>query len=678
MGAPSKIAARAAKLREQIDHHNYRYYVLDDPEITDAEYDRLLRELEGIEHKYPDLVTPSSPTQRIGAEPLVEFAEVHHEVPMLSLSNAFSEEEVLAFDRRVRERSDREHIEYMAEPKLDGLAVSLLYEKGELVRGATRGDGATGEDVTQNVKTIRSIPLKLRGHGFPGQLEVRGEVIMTHKGFRQLNQAQAKAGSKTFVNPRNAAAGSLRQLDPRITAQRPLEMYCYATGLVRDGKIPDTQADLFKAFKHWGLRVSSLARIAKGVEGCLGYYQDLAKRRANLDYDIDGAVYKVNDLKLQQDLGTISRAPRWALAHKFPAQEVSTVVKDIEVQVGRTGAITPVARLEPVFVGGVTVSNATLHNREEIARLDIRVGDTVIVRRAGDVIPEVVSVNKDQRRRGASPYRFPTKCPVCGSEIVYEGGAGIIARCSGGLFCKAQRKESIKHFAGRRAMDIDGLGDKIIEQLVDREITRTVADLFDTRRVNAETLAALDRMADKSAGNLVQAIEKSKQTMLPRFLFALGISQVGETTASQLSAHFGELNKLIEAGVEELQAVPDIGPVVADSIHTFFRQSHNRAVIRKLLDFGVHWPRVKRAKAPQTLAGKTIVLTGTLESMTRDEAKEAAQARGARVAGTVSKRTDFVVVGSDPGSKAARAQELGVKMIDELEFTAMLGLGDGR
>ncbi len=671
MTAPREVRARARELAEELNQHNYRYYVLDDPSISDAEYDRLLRELQEIEEEYPELKSPDSPTQRVGAPPVSEFATVEHGAPMLSLNNAFDAEEVKAFDQRVRKALEVDSVEYVAEPKLDGLAVSLTYEDGRLVRGATRGDGRTGEDITLNVRTIRSVPLKLRGRGYPGLIEVRGEVFLGHEGFRRLNEAQKKAGGKVFVNPRNAAAGSLRQLDSSLTAERPLEIFVYGVGRVEAGDIPETQYDMLARLKNWGFRISPLLKKVKDVNGCLKFYEEMAQRRLELPYDIDGVVYKVNDKNHQERLGTVSRAPRWALAHKFPAQEEATQVLDIEVQVGRTGAVTPVARLEPVFVGGATVSNATLHNRAEIERLDVRKGDTVIVRRAGDVIPEIVSVQKDKRRKGARRYRFPEQCPVCGSEIVYEGGEGIIARCSGGLFCRAQRKESIKHFASRRAMDIDGLGDKLVEQLVDNDMIRDAADLYALTR---EEFAGLERMADKSAQNLVDALEKSKDTTLGRFLFALGIPQVGETTAQQLAAHFGSLERLIKADTGRLQEVPDIGPIVAESIHTFFDQRHNREVIDRLRKAGVQWqehePDVPGGGQP--LAGRTFVLTGALESMTRDEARDALQALGAKVTGSVSKKTDYVVIGADPGSKADKAEALGVEMLDEDAFRMLL------
>jgi len=672
MSAPKRVRDRAAELVEALNQHNYRYYVLDDPSISDAEYDRLLRELQDIENEYTELRAADSPTQRVGAPPVSEFETVAHGEPMLSLGNAFDDEEVRAFDERVRRLLEVDRVEYVAEPKLDGLAVSLTYEDGVLTRGATRGDGRSGEDITANVKTIRAVPLRLRGRGPPGLVEIRGEVYLGHEGFRRLNESQKNAGARTFVNPRNAAAGSLRQLDSSLTASRPLEIFCYGVGRLEGGSIPDTQYDMLVQLRQWGMRVSPLTEKVAGVDECLDYYAGMARRRTELDYDIDGVVYKVNSKARQQRLGTVSRAPRWALAHKFPAQEESTRVLDIQVQVGRTGAITPVARLEPVFVGGATVSNATLHNRAEIERLDVRKGDTVIVRRAGDVIPEIVSVRRDERRKGARRYRFPDRCPVCGSGIVYEGGEGIIARCSGGLFCDAQRKESIKHFASRRAMDIDGLGDKIVEQLVDRGLVKDVADLY---QLDKAQLADLDRMADKSAGNLVAALDRSRDTTLDRFLFGLGIPQVGETTAAQLARHFGSLERLLAASREDLEAVPDIGPVVAGSIRTFFEQAHNREVIQRLREAGVHWPEHEpQGQSPENLPlqGCTIVLTGTLESMTREEAKSALEALGARVAGSVSKRTSWVIAGADPGSKADKAGSLGVEILDEAGLEELL------
>ncbi len=679
------VKQRVEKLREQIRYHNYRYYVLDDPEIPDAEYDRMMRELQKLEAAHPELITPDSPTQRVGAQPLDGFGEVRHEVPMLSLDNAFSDEELAEFDRRVRERLEIEVVEYAAEPKLDGLAISLLYEDGVLVRGATRGDGTTGEDVTQNVRTIHSVPLRLIGKGYPKRLEVRGEVIMPHEGFRKLNERVVAEGQKPFVNPRNAAAGSLRQLDPRITAQRPLEMYCYGVGLVEGGKLPDRHSRILKRLRDWGLRVYKGIETVRGLKGCIRYYNKMEQARSKLPFDIDGVVFKVDRLDQQQALGFVARAPRWAIARKFPAQEELTRVLDIDVQVGRTGAITPVARLEPVFVGGVTVTNATLHNEDEIRRKDVHIGDWVIVRRAGDVIPEVVKVVKERRPKNAKPFVMPKKCPVCGSDIERVEGEAI-ARCTGGLYCEAQRKEAIKHFASRRAMDIEGLGDKLVEQLVDQDIIHDVADLYS---LDVDTLAGLERMGKKSAENLVNALEASKRTTLERFLFALGIREVGEVTARALARTFGasdargmsdkrraraDIERLAKATQEELEAIPDIGPVVAEHIVRFFKQRHNRDVIDKLLKAGITWPP-QDVPAAQPLKGKTYVLTGTLSGMTRNEAKEKLQALGAKVSGSVSAKTTAVIAGESPGSKLAKAEKLGVPVLSEDDLIELLKQG---
>jgi len=674
MTIPADISARARELREQIDYHNYRYYVLDDPEIPDAEYDRLFRELQVLEGQYPALVTADSPTQRVGAEPLKAFGEVRHVVPMLSLGNAFSDEEVHDFGRRIAEKLGlaEDGIDFTAEPKMDGLAISLLYEGGVLVRAATRGDGVTGEDVTQNVRTIPSVPLRLRSETqrpLPRVLEVRGEVYMPKAGFEALNERQRAAGEKPFANPRNAAAGSLRQLDPKVTASRPLAMFCYGVGQVEDGRLPDRHSVILAQLKDWGLRVCPEIRTVCGIDACLDYYRDIGERRASLPYEIDGVVYKVDRIDQQETLGFVSRAPRWAIAHKFPAQEALTRLLAIDIQVGRTGAITPVARLEPVEVGGVTVTNATLHNQDEIARMDLRVGDTVVVYRAGDVIPKVGSVVLSRRPPDAKPFVMPTHCPVCGSDIVRLEGQAI-ARCSGGLFCPAQRKEAIKHFASRRAMDIEGLGEKLVEQLVDRGLVHDPADLY---ALSVEQLAGLERMAQKSAENLRAALEKSKSTTLPRFLFALGIREVGETTAQSLAQHFGDLKPIEEADQEILQSVPDVGPIVANSIYTFFRQAHNLEVIDKLIAAGILWPEVE-VKAPEILplAGKVIVLTGTLQSMSRPEAKKRLQALGAKVTGSVSKKTDWVIAGEAAGSKLSKARELGVEVLDEAGLMKLL------
>jgi len=669
MTGDDKSAKQADVLREQINHHNYRYYVLDDPEIPDAEYDRLMRQLEALEHDHPELITPDSPTQRVGAAPLARFNEVKHELPMLSLGNAFSDDEVRDFDRRARERLETDTIYYSAEPKLDGLAISLLYEDGLLKRAATRGDGNTGEDVTQNVRTIESVPLKLIGKDYPRRLEVRGEVFMSKAGFDELNARQRERGEKTFANPRNAAAGSLRQLDSRITATRPLEMYCYGIGIAEGASLPSTHSKILSVLRDWGIRINPEAAVLKGIEACIEYYNDILVRREKLSYDIDGVVYKVDAIAQQEQLGFVSRAPRWAIAHKFPAEEELTRLLAIDVQVGRTGALTPVARLEPVFVGGVTVTNATLHNQDEIDRKDIRIGDTVIVRRAGDVIPEVVSAIHSKRKKGARRFRMPTKCPVCDSAVVRLEGEAV-ARCSGGLYCPAQRREAIKHFASRRAMDIEGLGDKLVEALDEQGLIQDVADLF---RLRADDVATLERMGDKSAANLVEALDKARATTLPRFIFSLGIRQVGEATALALANHFGSLDALRKAKRDVLESVPDVGPVVAESISTFFRQPHNKEVIQKLIKAGVHWPDIEvKPKHELPLADKTFVLTGTLTSLTRNEAKARLQALGAKVAGSVSKKTDFVVVGADAGSKATKAEALGIEMLDEAQLTRLL------
>ncbi|SCZ49313.1 NAD-dependent DNA ligase LigA [Thiohalomonas denitrificans] len=666
---PEEVPRRVAELRRQLEYHNYRYYVLDNPEIPDAEYDRLFRELQRLEGQHPELVIPDSPTQRVGAKPARELGEVQHLLPMLSLANAFSDEELADFDRRVRERLNAGTVTFTAEPKLDGLAISLLYEEGRLVRAATRGNGTTGEDVTRNVRTIAAVPLRLLGQGWPGRLEVRGEVYMPKSAFAALNRRQAEREGKTFANPRNAAAGSLRQLDPRITAERSLNLFCYGTGYSDGGGLPATHSAIMERLKEWGLRVCPELKVVEGLEECLEYYRSIGKRRDSLPYEIDGVVYKVDRLDWQRELGFVARAPRWAIAHKFPAQEEMTVVRDVEWQVGRTGALTPVARLEPVQVAGVTVSNATLHNVDEIERKDVRIGDTVVVRRAGDVIPEVVSVVESRRPEGAEPPRLPGHCPVCGSDVVRPAGEAV-ARCSGGLVCAAQRKERIKHFASRRAMDIDGMGDKIIEQLVERELIHDPADLYTLSR---EQLLGLERMGAKSADNLLASLENSKQTTLARFLYALGIREVGEATAQALAAHFGDLKPIEEAGEERLLEVPDVGPVVAGHIHSFFRQAHNREVIDKLLRFGVRWE--KSAVVPvgeRPLEGKTFVLTGTLPSLTREEAKERLQAQGAKVTGSVSRNSDYVVAGENAGSKLEKAEQLGIEVLDEQAMLKLL------
>jgi len=669
--ASSKVVERVRELRTEIEHHNYRYYVLDDPEISDAEWDRLMRELRALEAAHPELVTPDSPSQQVGAPAKAGFGEVRHEVPMLSLDNAFEGEDVLAFDRRIRERlgSDAE-VSYACEPKMDGLAVSVTYEEGVMVRAATRGDGTTGEDVTHNVRTIRSVPFRLRGKGWPRILEARGEVFMPVAGFEEMNRRAADRGEKVFVNPRNAAAGSLRQLDPRITASRPLEMFFYGVGLVEKGKLPERHSEILARMQEWGLLHAPDVSVCRGVDGLLAYYDHIGRRRSKLPYQIDGVVYKVDSLEEQRRLGFVARAPRWAVAHKFPAEEEMTVVQGIEWQVGRTGALTPVARLEPVFVGGVTVSNATLHNIDELHRKDVRVGDSVMIRRAGDVIPEVVKVIAERRPARTRVVQLPDSCPVCGSAVVKEEGEAI-ARCSGGLYCPAQRKETLRHFASRRAMDIEGLGSRLIEQLVDGEHVRTAADLYG---LTVEQFAALERMAEKSAANVVSALEASKETTLPRFLFALGIRDVGEATAAGLAAHFGSLEALMKASPGEIEEVPDVGPVVAGHVHAFLQEGHNREVIAALRRQGVRWPDIPVAeRSALPLAGKSFVLTGTLQTMDRGAAQEKIRALGGKASGSVSAKTDYVVAGASAGSKLQKAEKLGVPVIDEQQFLAMIG-----
>ena len=663
MAVPPKVASRAAKLRAQIEAHNYAYYVLDAPTVSDAEFDQLFRELEALERDYPELSTPDSPTQRVSGQPAAEFASVTHRVPMLSLNNAFSDEEVGAFDRRAREALGIEPIDYAVEPKFDGLAVSIVYEHGRMSIGATRGDGYSGENVTANLKTVRAIPLHLPRKA-PPYLEVRGEVLMLKRDFAALNAAQTEKGGKLFVNPRNAAAGALRQLDPKVTASRRLTFFAYGIGAVERGAkaAPATQADLLDDLAELRLPVTAQRAVVRGLEGLVGYYRSIGARRHELPFEIDGVVYKVNDLAAQQRLGFVSRAPRFALAHKFPAEEVTTEVLAIDVQVGRTGAITPVARLKPVFVGGVTVTNATLHNEDEVRRKDVRIGDSVVVRRAGDVIPEVVRVLAERRPRSAREFVMPTRCPECGSKVVRLEDEAI-ARCSGGLVCPAQRKQALLHFAGRRAMDIEGLGDKLVDQLVDADIVRTPADLY---KLGVAALAELERMAEKSAANVVAAVERSRNTTLARFIFALGIRHVGETTARDLALHFGKLDALVNADEHALLEAPDVGPVLAQSVRQFFAERHNREVIAQLRAAGVHWPEQAPRRAPAgLLAGLSFVLTGTLPTLSRDEAKDLVERAGGKVSGSVSKKTSYVVAGSDPGSKLARAEELGVPVIDE-------------
>ena len=668
---PVDITLEIETLREQLDAWNYQYYVLDQPTVPDAEYDRCMRRLLELEASHPELVRLDSPTQRVGGLPLSHFSQVSHEVPMLSLDNDFDAQEMRDFNKRLLDRlgGTLEQLEFACEPKLDGIAVSLLYRDGQLQRGATRGDGTTGEDITLNVRTIPSIPLRLRGEGFPARLEVRGEIYMPSAGFELLNARAREQGDKTFVNPRNAAAGSLRQLDARMTAQRPLEMCCYGVGLVEGGTLPDQHAEVLQCLQAWGLRINVESKVVCGIDACDDYYEALATRRKSLPYDIDGIVFKVNDLALQQRLGFVSRAPRWAIARKFPAQEEMTRLLDVEFQVGRTGAITPVARLEPVFVGGVTVSNATLHNSDEIERLGVQIGDWVIVRRAGDVIPKVVSVVVERRPPNARQVIFPTRCPVCGSAVEREAGEAAL-RCMGGLVCAAQQKAAIKHFASRRALDIEGLGDKLVDQLVDEGLLENVAGLYTLER---EHLLELERMGEKSADNLLAALEQSKQTTLPRFIFALGIREVGEATGLSLARHFGSWEALSIAREEQLLAVDDVGPVVADHLAQFFDSASSMTVVKALREAGVNWPDLEPTPVVDLpLAGQTWVVTGKLEALGRNDAKGHLQALGAKVAGSVSARTSCVVAGPGAGSKLTRAGELGVDVLDEQAFLLLL------
>ncbi|MBU2873929.1 NAD-dependent DNA ligase LigA [Marinobacter salexigens] len=670
MSKPSpESIKRVEELRSALDEHNYRYYVLDDPGIPDAEYDRLFRELQSLEMEHPELSSDDSPTRRVGSSAETSFAEVVHRLPMLSLDNAFNSDELRDFDRRVRERlkTDSE-VEYVCEPKLDGLAVSLHYEEGSLTRAATRGDGYAGEDITANIRTIPSVPLRLRGNDVPDLVEVRGEVYMPRAGFEALNNRLADQGEKTFVNPRNAAAGSLRQKKSTVTARRPLEMCAYSVAVTDESLLPDTQWESLQQVQRWGFRINPEMRKARGAAECLEAYEALMQKRDVLPYEIDGIVFKVNRLDYQATLGFVSRAPRWAIAHKFPAQEELTIIEDVEFQVGRTGAVTPVARLKPVFVGGVTVSNATLHNMDEIRRLDVHIGDTVFIRRAGDVIPKVVKVVTDKRPANARSVELPKQCPVCDSDVIQIEGEAI-ARCSGGLFCPAQRKEAIRHYASRKALDIEGLGDKWIDILVDQGMVETVADIY---KLTAKDLMRLDRMGEKSAANLVEAIDKSREPVLWRFLYALGIREVGEATAKSLASHFGTLEAVAEADEEALIAVPDVGPIVAGHIRSFFEQPHNRETLNALRQEGVQWQQEEASAGSKPLQGQTWVLTGTLAELTRDEAREKLESLGAKVAGSVSKKTACVVAGEAAGSKLAKAEQLGVPILDEPALLAML------
>ncbi|MGA3156686.1 MAG: NAD-dependent DNA ligase LigA [Steroidobacteraceae bacterium] len=669
-------ARRAAELRALISGHDYRYYVLDEPEVPDAEYDRLMRELRELERAHPELISADSPTQRVGAAGAAGFGQVTHGAPMLSLDNAFDEAELEAFDSRVRERlgSGEQLIDYCAEPKLDGLAISLLYRDGQLLRAATRGDGTTGEDVTANIRSIRSIPLRLQGKA-PREVEVRGEVFMPTKAFERLNIAAAAAGEKLFVNPRNAAAGSLRQLDPAVTAKRQLDAFFYAIGSWRGGGEPERQTELLKALRGWGLRTAPEARAVQGAAGCLAYYRDLAERRAQLPYQIDGVVYKVDRRADQEKLGQVARAPRWAIAHKFPADEALTTVRAIEFQVGRTGALTPVARLEPVSVGGATVSNATLHNMDEIERKDVRAGDTVIVRRAGDVIPELVRILPERRPAKTVKVKLPANCPVCGYPVIRIEGEAV-ARCTGSFHCPAQVRESLLHFASRGALDIDGLGDKLVDQLLAKKLVSSPADLYG---LQAATLAQLDRMGEKSAARLMGAIERSKDTELSRLLYGLGIPEVGEATALALAKHFGGLEALMNASLEQILEVADVGPVVGANVAGYFALASNRAEIERLRSAGLHWSEHEPAAraAPLPLEGVTLVLTGTLEHYSREEAAEQLRRLGAKVSGSVSARTRYLIAGADAGSKLTKAQALGIEVLDEAGFVKLLATPAG-
>ena len=658
-------------LRQDLRRYEYEYHVLDNPTIPDAEYDRLFHQLKALEAAHPELITADSPTQRVGAKPLSGFAQIRHEIPMLSLDNAFSDEEFYAFVKRIEDRLIRlpEPLTFCCEPKLDGLAVSILYVNGVLTQAATRGDGTTGEDITANIRTIRNIPLQLLMDNPPARLEVRGEVFMPHAGFERLNQQALEKGEKTFANPRNAAAGSLRQLDPKITSKRPLVLNAYGIGIAEGVDLPNTHYDRLQWLKSIGIPVNPEIRLCNGTDEVLDFYRDIQNKRSSLGYDIDGTVLKINDIALQEKLGFISKAPRWAIAYKFPAQEELTRLNDVEFQVGRTGAITPVAKLEPVFVAGVTVSNATLHNGDEIERLDIAIGDTVVIRRAGDVIPQIIGVLHDRRPADARPIIFPKTCPVCDSAIVRIEGEAV-ARCTGGLFCAAQRKEALKHFVSRKAMDIDGVGGKLIEQLVDRELVHTPADLF---KLDLTTLTRLERMGAKSAENALASLEKAKNTTLARFIFALGIREVGEATALNLANHFKTLEALQNADLEALQQVPDVGEVVANRILAFWHEPHNVAVVNDLIAQGVHWETVETKEVTENrFKGKTVVLTGTLTQMGRNEAKALLQDMGAKVSGSVSAKTDFVIAGDAAGSKLTKAQELGVTVLTEEEFLVQI------
>ena len=669
----TNIQTQIDNLRKTLRQYEYEYHVLDNPTVPDSEYDRLFHQLKALELEHPEFLTSDSPTQRVGAKPLSGFSQIHHEIPMLSLDNAFSDEEFNAFVKRIEDRLIvlPKPLTFCCEPKLDGLAVSILYVNGVLTQAATRGDGTTGEDITANIRTIRNIPLQLLTGNPPARLEVRGEVFMPHAGFERLNEYALEHGEKTFANPRNAAAGSLRQLDPNITSKRPLVLNAYGIGIAEGVELPNTHYARLQWLKSIGIPVNPEIRLCNGTNEVLDFYRDIQNKRSSLGYDIDGTVLKINDIALQNELGFISKAPRWAIAYKFPAQEELTVLNDVEFQVGRTGAITPVAKLEPVFVAGVTVSNATLHNGDEIERLNIAIGDTVVIRRAGDVIPQIIGVLHERRPDNAKPIIFPTNCPVCDSQIIRIEGEAV-ARCTGGLFCAAQRKEALKHFVSRKAMDIDGVGGKLIEQLVDRELIHTPADLF---KLDLTTLTRLERMGAKSAENALNSLEKAKSTTLARFIFALGIREVGEATALNLANHFKTLDALKAADLEELQQVSDVGEVVANRIFVFWREAHNVAVVDDLIAQGVHWETVEVKEVSENLfKDKTVVLTGTLTQMGRNEAKALLQQLGAKVSGSISSKTDFVIAGDAAGSKLAKAQELNIAVLTEEEFLAQVNL----
>ena len=669
----TNIQTQIDNLRKTLRQYEYEYHVLDNPTVPDSEYDRLFHQLKALELEHPEFLTSDSPTQRVGAKPLSGFSQIRHEIPMLSLDNAFSDEEFNAFVKRIEDRLIvlPKPLTFCCEPKLDGLAVSILYVNGVLTQAATRGDGTTGEDITANIRTIRNIPLQLLTDNPPARLEVRGEVFMPHAGFERLNEYALEHGEKTFANPRNAAAGSLRQLDPNITSKRPLVLNAYGIGIAEGVELPNTHYARLQWLKSIGIPVNPEIRLCNGTNEVLDFYRDIQNKRSSLGYDIDGTVLKINDIALQNELGFISKAPRWAIAYKFPAQEELTVLNDVEFQVGRTGAITPVAKLEPVFVAGVTVSNATLHNGDEIERLNIAIGDTVVIRRAGDVIPQIIGVLHERRPDNAKPIIFPTNCPVCDSQIIRIEGEAV-ARCTGGLFCAAQRKEALKHFVSRKAMDIDGIGGKLIEQLVDRELIHTPADLF---KLDLTTLTRLERMGAKSAENALNSLEKAKSTTLARFIFALGIREVGEATALNLANHFKTLDALKAADLEQLQQVPDVGEVVANRIFVFWREAHNVAVVDDLIAQGVHWETVEVKEASENLfKDKTVVLTGTLTQMGRNEAKALLQQLGAKVSGSVSSKTDFVIAGDAAGSKLAKAQELNIAVLTEEEFLEQVNI----